>query len=140
MIRKKKWHYILLSLCATILVTGLAWLIIPDCSSASNRVTPVNYPELTDSYQVVVVGGDPEGVAAAVAAARSGMKTLLIDTRPILGGLMTQGWLNSLDMNYGPGRVILNKGIFQEFFDKIEGDSFDVTTAANVFHEMVNKE
>ncbi|RYD07041.1 hypothetical protein N752_00230 [Desulforamulus aquiferis] len=43
-------------------------------------------------------------------------------------------------MNYGPGRVILNKGIFQEFFDKIEGDSFDVTTAANVFHELVNKE
>ena len=53
---------------------------------------------------------------------------------------MTRGWLNSLDMNYGPDGKILNKGIFEEFFKQIEGDSFDVTTAANVFHDMVNKE
>ncbi|SHK77751.1 FAD dependent oxidoreductase [Desulforamulus aeronauticus DSM 10349] len=138
--RSKKWQYILLSLCATLLLTGMVWLFVPDCSSASNVISPLTNTEIKDSYEVVVVGGDPEGVAAAVAAARSGVKTLLVDTRPVLGGLMTQGWLNSLDMNYGPGRVILNKGIFQEFFDQIEGDSFDVTTAANVFHQMVNSE
>lgn len=138
MIQLKKWHYLLI-ICATVLVTGLAWFFIPE-SSANNKVVTINNPQVNESYQVVVVGGDPEGVAAAVAAARSGMKTLLVDTRPILGGLMTLGWLNSLDMNYGPGKEILNKGIFQEFFDKIEGDSFDVTTAANVFHQMVNKE
>ncbi|AEF95407.1 glucose-inhibited division protein A [Desulfotomaculum nigrificans CO-1-SRB] len=139
MIQRKKWHYLLLSLSATILVAGLVWLFIPDCS-ANYKVTPLKQSEIKDSYQVVVVGGDPEGIAAAVAAARSGAKTLLVDTRPVLGGLMTQGWLNSIDMNYGPGRTILNKGIFQEFFSQIEGDSFDVTTAANVFHQMVNKE
>ncbi|AQS60339.1 FAD-dependent oxidoreductase [Desulforamulus ferrireducens] len=138
--RPKKWRYLLLSLCATFLLTGMVWLFIPDCSSASNVVSPLTNTDIKDSYEVVVVGGDPEGVAAAVAAARSGVKTLLVDTRPVLGGLMTQGWLNSLDMNYGPGRVILNKGIFQEFFNQIEGDSFDVTTAANVFHQMVNSE
>ncbi len=140
MARRKKWYWVLLSLSATLLVTGLVWLFGPDCSSANNTVTPLKNSEIKDAYEVVVVGGDPEGVAAALASARNGKKTLLVDTRSALGGLMTEGWLNSLDMNYGPGRVILNKGIFQEFFDQIEGDSFDVITAANVFHQMVNNE
>ncbi|SDE60488.1 FAD dependent oxidoreductase [Paenibacillus sp. UNCCL117] len=98
-----------------------------------------------DQYDVIVAGTDPEGVAAAVSAARNGQKTLLVDghDRAILGGLMTLGWLNSLDMNYEPDkgvlhkREILNKGIFSAWYSKIEGDSFDVVTAANAFHELV---
>ncbi|MFB6363629.1 FAD-dependent oxidoreductase [Paenibacillus elgii] len=101
-----------------------------------------------DSYDLIVAGTDPEGVAAAVSAARNGQKTLLVDgkDREILGGLMTLGWLNSLDMNYEPdngvlqSREILNKGIFSEWYGKIEGDSFDVVTAANVFNSLVAAE
>ncbi|WP_159881197.1 FAD-dependent oxidoreductase [Paenibacillus puerhi] len=100
------------------------------------------------SYDVIVAGTDPEGVAAAVSAARNGQKTLLVDghDRAILGGLMTLGWLNSLDMNYEPDkgvlhkREVLNKGIFSDWYSKIEGDSFDVVTAANAFHELVAAE
>ncbi|OBR63739.1 hypothetical protein A7K91_08190 [Paenibacillus oryzae] len=98
---------------------------------------------LSETYDVIVVGTDPEGVAAAVSASRNGMKTLLIDGkgREVLGGLFTQGWLNSLDMNRMPdGKDYYNKGIFKEWFDKIEGDSFDITTAANAFHELVANE
>ncbi|MCZ8514630.1 FAD-dependent oxidoreductase [Paenibacillus filicis] len=109
------------------------------------KVATVQTPK--DRYDVIVVGTDPEGVAAAVSAARNGQKTLLVDGRgrEILGGLMTLGWLNSLDMNYEPDRgqpkrEVLNKGIFSEWHGKIEGDSFDVTTAANAFNEMVAKE
>ena len=36
--------------------------------------------------QVVVVGGGPAGVCAAVAAARGGAKTILVQSRPVLGG------------------------------------------------------
>lgn len=103
-----------------------------------------------DTYDVIVVGTDPEGVAGAVAASRQGLKTLLVDGRgrEILGGLMTLGWLNSLDNNYdedtydwlAPKPNVLNKGIFQEFYNEIEGTSFDVTTAANVFNRLVAKE
>lgn len=111
-------------------------------------VKTVKEPE--NSYDVIVVGTDPEGVAGAVSAARNGLKTLLVDgrDREILGGLMTVGWLNSLDNNYDADSYdwmaskpnVLNKGIFQEFYNQIEGTSFDVTTAANVFNKLVAAE
>ncbi|NHN30052.1 FAD-dependent oxidoreductase [Paenibacillus agricola] len=113
------------------------------------QLTQVNVsPKIKDSYDVIVVGTDPEGLAAAISASRNGLQTLLVDgqDREILGGLMTIGWLNSLDMNYEPSKGLLsnndimNKGIFSEWYNRIEGDSFDVITAANVFADMVSKE
>ncbi|SFK68895.1 FAD dependent oxidoreductase [Paenibacillus sp. 1_12] len=103
---------------------------------------------IKNSYDLVVVGTDPEGITAAVSAARNGLKTLLVDgyDREILGGLMTLGWLNSLDMNYEPSKGLLsthdimNKGIFSEWYGRTEGDSFDVVTAANVFNDIVSRE
>lgn len=40
----------------------------------------------TETFDIVVVGGGPAGVAAAVAAARNGAKTLLIEQYGCLGG------------------------------------------------------
>ena len=37
-------------------------------------------------YDVIVAGGGPGGVPTAIAAARKGMKTLLLHNRPVLGG------------------------------------------------------
>ena len=42
-------------------------------------------------YDVIVVGGGVAGVAAALAAARNGSKTLLIEKGAVLGGLATAG-------------------------------------------------
>lgn len=101
-----------------------------------------------EAYDVIVVGTDPEGVAAAVSAARNGLSTLLVDgrNRTMLGGLMTHGGLNTIDMNYAPKtnplskHEVFNKGFFSEWYSKIEGDSFDVNTAANAFYDMVRAE
>ncbi len=101
-----------------------------------------------DAYDVIVVGTDPEGVAAAVSAARNGLSTLLVDgrNRTMLGGLMTHGGLNTIDMNYAPKanplskHEVFNKGFFSEWYSKIEGDSFDVNTAANAFYDLVRAE
>ncbi|MCF2132245.1 FAD-dependent oxidoreductase, partial [Strepomyces sp. STD 3.1] len=41
------------------------------------------------NYDVVVVGGGSAGVAAAVGAAKSGARTLLIDKNPYFGGALT---------------------------------------------------
>ena len=99
-------------------------------------------------FDVIVVGSDPEGIAAGLAASRNGMKTLLVDKRNNLGGLMTVGGLNFIDMNYGPEGEILTRGIFEEFYNKInkfnirrtKKNSFDIVSAEIIFEKMIEKE
>lgn len=91
-------------------------------------------------YDVIVVGGEPEGVAAAVSAARNGAKTLLVEKRDGLGGLMTYGMLNFIDINYDKDKKIANHGIFLEFYKAVGGDAFDVEHAKQVFLDMVSQE
>lgn len=47
------------------------------------------YPQ----YDVVVAGGGPAGIGAGIAAARSGLKTVLIEANGCLGGVSTAGAL-----------------------------------------------
>ncbi len=49
-----------------------------------------NIPVL-DEVDVVVAGGGPAGIIAAIAAARNGAKTLLVENRGFLGGNATLG-------------------------------------------------
>ena len=64
------------------------------------RETPV-YLE-TD---VVVAGGGPAGLAAAIAAARLGMKVTLVERYGFLGGMATGGLILNLieTQRYGTG-------------------------------------
>ncbi|NLS91707.1 MAG: FAD-dependent oxidoreductase [Planctomycetaceae bacterium] len=55
------------------------------------RQTPV-----ADSVDVLVVGGGPTGVGAALAAAGEGAKTLVVERHGMLGGMWTAGLLNPL--------------------------------------------
>lgn len=91
------------------------------------------------SYDVIVVGGEPEGVAAAISAARQGMKVLLIEKRDGLGGLFTYGWLNFIDMNFGPRGELLTQGTFLEFYRQVKGEIFDIEEAKQIFSEMVGR-
>src|SRR5258708_11274383 len=50
---------------------------------------PARQLPLYGEYEVVVLGGGPAGIAAAVAAARAGRRTLLIERYGFLGGMGT---------------------------------------------------
>ncbi|PYI53333.1 FAD-dependent oxidoreductase [Paenibacillus flagellatus] len=154
--RKNLWVFLALVGVAVVIAAVTAVRLLGDAGKTppksnetpnSGKLQPVQSVQAPkNDYDVVVVGTDPEGVTAAVSAARNGLKTLLVDgrDREILGGLMTLGWLNSLDHNYDrekPGSTdILNKGLFSEWYKQVEGDSFDVITAANAFNAMVKNE
>ncbi|WP_168121351.1 FAD-dependent oxidoreductase [Paenibacillus sp. HB172176] len=153
--RKSMRNLIALALIAVLLLTtGAAsfWMQKNDTTNKNKRqelMPVVSVAEVQPSYDVIVVGTDPEGIAAAISAARNGEQVLLVDGRgrQILGGLATVGGLNTWDLNYSPVQSalsgkhnFLNKGIFQEFYDLLEGTSFDVNTAANALYEMVKAE
>jgi hypothetical protein len=68
---------------------------------------------------VLVVGGGPAGVAAAVAAARLGARTLLLERYNHLGGLSTGGlviWIDRMT-DWSGQRVI--RGFAEEYLDRL---------------------
>lgn len=91
-------------------------------------------------YDVIVVGGEPEGLAAAVAASRAGSETLLLEHRDGLGGLMTYGMLNTIDMNRDPQGRVVTQGIFSEFYQAMGGEAFDVGQAKEFFARLAARE
>ncbi len=93
-----------------------------------------------EHYDVIVVGTEPEGIAAAVSAARNGMRTLLLGEDQALGGLMTIGELNFIDMCESRDSTLLTQGFFQEFYEAVGGSAFDITEARNFFLETVTAE
>ncbi|MBI1756588.1 MAG: FAD-dependent oxidoreductase [Fimbriimonas ginsengisoli] len=53
-----------------------------------------------DAFDVVVCGGGTAGAAAAIASARVGASTLVIEQLGMLGGTQTGGWVTPLMPNY----------------------------------------
>ena len=49
----------------------------------------MNIKNYTKEYDVVVVGGGTAGAFAAIAAAQTGAKTLIVEKNSMLGGTMT---------------------------------------------------
>jgi hypothetical protein len=68
---------------------------------------------------VLVVGGGPAGLAAAVAAARQGADTLLVERYPYLGGLASGGMVLVLDDMHN-GTEISVRGLAVEIIERME--------------------
>ncbi len=67
-------------------------------------------------YDVVVVGGGTAGVAAAYTAAKSGLKTLLIEKKIHLGGAITSGLVLPV-MNAGKSEI--NRDFYDDLVKKM---------------------
>lgn len=96
-----------------------------------------NEANVDDQYGLIVLGGEPEGIAAAIAAARNGVKTLLLCEEKDLGGLYTLGQLNFIDVPETRQGKVLVDGIYGDFFDAVSGSGFDINAAKKTFYDMV---
>ena len=71
------------------------------------------------SADVVVVGGGPAGLAAAVSAARNGASVALVERYAYLGGMASGGMVLVLD-DFVDGSEITVRGIAQEMVERME--------------------
>jgi hypothetical protein len=84
---------------------------------------PARQIPLYGEYEVVVLGGGPAGIAASVAAARAGRRTLLIERYGFLGGMGTAAGVTNfcgLHANVHGGMHRVVQGVASELLARID--------------------
>ncbi len=95
---------------------------------------------------VLIIGGGTAGTAAAISSARMGVKTLLVESGPWLGGMLTAAGVSAVD-----GNTKLPSGFWGEFRDSlilrygnaealktgwVSNHLFEPKVGATIFHNM----
>jgi hypothetical protein len=88
---------------------------VKDFVSAQSEQIPV-----VAHTDVVVVGGGPAGLSAAVSAARNGCSVTLLERYHHLGGMASGGMVLVLDDMVNMGKEIVTTGIVSEFVERME--------------------
>jgi hypothetical protein len=88
---------------------------------------------------VLVVGGTPAGVAAALAAGRRGSTVTLVSASGDLGGVLTGAMMDQWDLNSSPDAKPIERGIFAEIYGAL-GASFTPQDASLTFARLVAAE
>jgi len=103
--------------------------------------------EVRHEVDVLVVGGGPAGIAAAVAAARQGAKVFLAEATSCLGGMGTAGLVPAF-MQFTDGENFLAAGIGEEVLNKmweyggkVEGWGYSIKVEAlkRVYDDMLTE-
>ncbi len=72
------------------------------------------------SCDVIVVGGGPAGMCAAIAAAREGVRVLLVEESNACGGMATRGLVGPFMTCYDrSAKVMIIRGLFEEIVDRM---------------------
>ncbi len=114
-------------------VTGVALGRVPLEAASDGFEEPVRPLPLRPGADVVVCGGGPAGVAAAISAARAGAKTLLLELHGCLGGIWTTGLLSWI-LDHA------NKsGLMTEIFQRLETHGGRAASNRNGYEPEVMK-
>ncbi len=94
---------------------------------------------MQNTYDLIVAGGGLAGVAAAIGAAREGLRVLLFDRNNALGGAATECLVNPFMRYWAENletgeRTYLSKSVFTEILDNLEALG-GVLEDRRTFHE-----
>ena len=88
-------------------------MAVPGSLDQERIVEPAREAPIAGRSEVLVVGGGPAGVGAALAAARTGARTTLVEGYGFLGGMWTAGLLNPILDHHEKG------GMVQEIVERL---------------------
>lgn len=101
---------------------------------------PEQMLEVVDSCDVLVVGGGPAGVAAAIAASRAGAHTILLERYNHLGGLWTGGLVLPLLSTHGINEQNKHEKVLFGIGDEIAQRLFDLGMCIHEVNPVVDPE
>ncbi len=81
-------------------------MAVPGSLDQGRIVEPAREIPVAGRSEVLVVGGGPAGVGAALAAARTGARTTLVEHHGYLGGMWTAGLLNPILDHHEKGGIV----------------------------------
>lgn len=93
--------------------------LLGSCCGGNTLPSDSSIPE-TYSADLLVVGGGPAGVCAAIAAARLGVKVMIAESANCLGGMGTTGLVGPFMTCYdAKGENMIIRGMFEEVVDRL---------------------